>query len=344
MTADTVGGVWTYALDLVRALPDVQFALATMGRRLSSDQTAEVRALPNAEVFESEYRLEWMEEPWDDVRDSGRWLLSLEKAFRPDVVHLNGLCHGALPFEAPKLAVVHSCVLSWWEAVKGEDAPSGWDRYAEEVGRGLRAADLVVAPTNAMLASAERLYGPFNRSAVVPNGRSGIEPSTKEPFVFAAGRAWDEAKNVQTLENLRLSWPVYVAGEGSAMGRLSGAETLDWMARASIYALPARYEPFGLSVLESALAGCALVLGDIPSLRENWDERAVFVCPDDERGLVSAIERLIADPGLRDRLAWAARERALELSSDRFGNGYRDLYETLSATPRHEILESLAAR
>ena len=45
------------------------------------------------------------------------------------------------------------------------------------------------------------------------------------------------------------------------------------MARASIYALPARYEPFGLSILEAALSGAALVLGDIPSLREVWGGR-----------------------------------------------------------------------
>ena len=37
--------------------------------------------------------------------------------------------------------------------------------------------------------------------------------------------------------------------------------------------LPARYEPFGLSILEAALSGCALVLGDLPSLRELWDRR-----------------------------------------------------------------------
>jgi glycogen synthase len=56
----------------------------------------------------------------------------------------------------------------------------------------------------------------------------------------------------------------------------------DWYARASIYALPARYEPFGLSALEAALSGCALILGDIPSLREVWLEAAPYVSPDDE--------------------------------------------------------------
>ena len=48
-------------------------------------------------------------------------------------------CRGARPV----LVVGHSCVLSWWEVVKGEPAPHQWSRYAAEVGRGLRAADLV---------------------------------------------------------------------------------------------------------------------------------------------------------------------------------------------------------
>ena len=52
------------------------------------------------------------------------------------------------------------------------------------------------------------------------------------------------------------------------------------MGRAAIYALPARYEPFGLSILEAALSGCALVIGDIPSLREIWADAALFVPSD----------------------------------------------------------------
>lgn len=329
MTADAVGGVWTYALDLVRELREVEFALATMGRPLSADQAAEARALPNLEVFESEYRLEWEEDPWDDVREAGRWLLSLEKAFRPDVIHLNGYAHGALPFEAPKVVVAHSCVLSWWQAVHGDSAPTEWGRYALEVRRGLVGADLVIAPTRAMLRSVERLYGPLGRAAVIPNGRSGIVPAEKEPFVFAAGRMWDEAKNVRALQSVECSWPLHIAGEGAPMGRLSSADTARWMARASVYAHPARYEPFGLAALEAALAGCALVLGDLSSLRENWEGRAVFVHPDDAEGLSNAIECLIADPGLRERLGRAARQHALSLSVERFGQAYRAIYESL---------------
>ena len=114
------------------------------------------------------------------------------------------------------------------------------------------------------------------------------------------------------------------------------------MARASIYALPARYEPFGLSVLEAALSGCALVLGDIPSLRENWEERALFVSPDDHVALQYAIASLIDDFEMRVRLGAAARVRGLELGLERFAEGYRRVYEGLASVPRHEALGSLA--
>ena len=53
MTADTVGGVWTYALELARAFADeAEIALATMGEPLSPIHRDEVRALPNVRIEE----------------------------------------------------------------------------------------------------------------------------------------------------------------------------------------------------------------------------------------------------------------------------------------------------
>jgi glycosyltransferase involved in cell wall biosynthesis len=99
-----------------------------------------------------------------------------------------------------------------------------------------------------------------------------------------------------------------------------------WLSRAAIYALPARYEPFGLSVLEAALRGCALALGDIDSLRENWDGAAAFVDPADPDALAAAINGLIADPARRIRQANLARERSLALTPGRMGEAYYSLY------------------
>ncbi len=357
LSADTMGGVWTFALELARALGGQKvekIALATMGAPLSPQQRAEVALLPHVQVYESGYKLEWMDDPWDDVARAGDWLLEVERAFRPDVVHLNGtLSHGALAWQSPVLVAAHSCVTSWWQAVKNEAAPPpAWDRYRHEVGRGLRAADMVVAPTRALLKTLERNYGPLPRTSVVPNGRDAarfLPAVQKQPFVLAAGRVWDEAKNIAALAHVApgLPWPVYVAGEaerpggGSAetgripnlhfSGRLAPDCLAGYLSRAAIYALPARYEPFGLSVLEAGLAGCALVLGDIASLREVWgSDAALFVPPDDPDALRDAICRLITRPAERERLAARAHARALAYSPERMARGYQAAYASLA--------------
>src|SRR4051812_28547384 len=119
MTADTVGGVWTYALELARALEAdaVEVVLATMGAPLSTDQRQEATEIRNLDLVESSYRLPWMEYPWSDVEAAGDWLLQLADRVSPDVVHLNEPVYGALPWPIPSVAVGHSCVLSWWQAV-----------------------------------------------------------------------------------------------------------------------------------------------------------------------------------------------------------------------------------
>jgi glycogen(starch) synthase len=135
ITADTVGGVWTYAVELAGALDrlGVRVALATMGAPLHEHQRVQLAMLPGVTVYESTYKLEWMQDPWDDVERAGEWLLQLEHECQPDLVHLNQFAFGALPFAAPTLVVAHSCVLSWWQAVKGEPAQIGRASCRERV-------------------------------------------------------------------------------------------------------------------------------------------------------------------------------------------------------------------
>jgi glycosyltransferase involved in cell wall biosynthesis len=93
--------------------------------------------------------------------------------------------------------------------------------------------------------------------------------------------------------------------------------------------LPARYEPFGLSILEAALSECALVLGDIPSLRENWEGAAMFVSPDDLPALESALHELIANPERRRDLQKRAGRRARNFDIGKTAEQYVKLYGLL---------------
>jgi glycogen synthase len=360
LTADTMGGVWTYAADLCRALLPlgVDVTLATMGERPGPAQRADVRGIP---LHESDYSLEWMPDPWTDVAAAGEWLLELERRVRPDVVHLNGYVHAALPWSAPVLVAGHSCVLSWWRAVHGCAAPPEWSRYRSAVTRGLRAAALVVAPTRSMLDALQHHYGPLARTRVIPNGRAATwlpfgvrdgfgrypgHSTLPSPLVLAAGRVWDESKDMATLAAAAplMRWPVFVAGpdrdpagrrhrlEGvHQLGNLTPGALRAWYRRAAVFVQPSLYEPFGLAPLEAARAGAALVLSDIPSLREVWADVATYVAPRDSRGLAAAVNALAGQPALLAERAAAALQRARALTARTMALRYHGAYREVSA-------------
>ena len=121
--------------------------------------------------------MEWQDDPWRDVDAAGDWLLALERDTNADVVHLNGYAHGALPFRARKLVVAHSCVMSWWRAVKNEDAPGDWRAYRERVERGLASATLIATPSAHMLAALDESYRFPTPRRLIYNGRR-FTPST----------------------------------------------------------------------------------------------------------------------------------------------------------------------
>jgi glycosyltransferase involved in cell wall biosynthesis len=327
----------------------VRVTVAVLGPPPAADQQRQLAAV-GVDCCSYPCRLEWMEDPWADIEAAGDWLLEVARSRRIDVVHLNGFCHAALDWPAPVIVTGHSCVLSWWRAVHAEDAPAHWRTYAERVRRGLHAANLITAPTAAMLKALQRYYGPLGDARVVANGRAlpPGPPAPKEPFVLTAGRLWDEAKNVEAVCRAAptLPWPVRVAGDTCSpdgeeirragveyLGRLPANDMTAWMRRASIYALPARYEPFGLSALEAALSGCALVLGDIDSLREVWGDAALFVPPHDDAALAAALRLLIRNERYRADMAARALARARAFTPERMAAAYLDAYTGLPASP-----------
>ena len=352
MTTDTIGGVWTYSLRLASLLAErgVTVVLATMGDEPTSAQRRAADAVPNIELFSTRFQLEWMDDPWRDVDRAGEWLLDLESWLAPDVVHLNTLAHAALPFQAPVVAVAHSCVLSWWRAVHGEDAPPRYREYRERLARGVANAAALVAPTRAMLSAVLDHYGAADGAKaiarVIPNAAPPATsvPAEKERLVLSVGRLWDEAKNVAALAAAAplVAAPIAVAGSdlhpsGARvalgpllyLGVLPRSAIKAWLARAAIYAHPALYEPFGLSVLEAAHEGCALVLGDIPSLRETWGPDASYVDPRDPPAIAAALNALLDDRRATAAAAARARARAAKLTPRAHVDAYLALYAEL---------------
>ena len=142
-----------------------------------------------------------------------------------------------------------------------------------------------------------------SRSCSAPGGcgtRRRTRPRSTRRRAWSTGRSSSPAMRPRTA---RRAAPGCSAGCRSTSSRCGSA-------RAAVFAAPARYEPFGLGILEAALSGCALVLGDIASLRELWDGAAEFVDPDDPQALAAALDALAHAPGWCTHLAGRARRRA----------------------------------
>src|SRR5262249_12002692 len=102
--------------------------------------------------------------------------------------------------------------------------------------------------------------------------------------------------------------------------------------KAAIYASTARYEPSGMSVLEAALSRCALILNDIPSLRELWGNAAIYFRTNDSGSLAEAVRSVSGDAQLRRNYANRAFQRAREcFNAHRMTDSYIQLYHSVLA-------------
>ena len=332
MTADAVGGVWTYALDLGAALVARRdrVTLALLGPAPARAQRADAAAR-GLDLVELPHPPEWLAADAAAVRAGSAALAELAGRAGADLLHLNHPALGAdTAFPCPTLAMAHSCVATWWEAVRGDALPEDFRWRAALHEAGLAAADVAAAPSAAFAEATRRVYGFGSAPLAVPNGRDAPPaPAADAPppaaAVMTAGRLWDEGKNLAVLDRAAARLPVPVEAAGPLQGpngaRIALHHTVtpgpldapvlrDRLAARPIFTSTALYEPFGLSVLEAAQAGCALVLSDIPTFRELWDDAALFVAPHDDRALAAAILRLLGDRTDRAERAALCRERA----------------------------------
>lgn len=359
ITTDAMGGVWTYTLDLARELgaAGMECTLAVMGPAPEQSVLTHARGLPRAKVVLTGLPLDWLAASGGDILSAGRDLAALASEQRCDLVQLHAPALAAAEgFDRPVVSVHHSCLATWWQAVRpGRDMPEAFRWHVTLTARGLAGSDMVVTPTTAVAHAVARAYGLASPPVTIRNGRhmppdeDWTDAAAREAFVLTSGRLWDDGKNAITLDRAaaRLGVPVVAAGpvagpsgEGPGfrhlrlLGQVSQGEIRHWLAGAPIYASAARYEPFGLGVLEAAQAGCALVLSDIPSFRELWSGACLFVAPDDDAGFASAVACLLGDPGLLRRLAGRARSRARHYSAAGMARDMMRLYAGLLTLER----------
>jgi glycosyltransferase involved in cell wall biosynthesis len=357
ISTDAVGGVWPYTIELARALSRrrVEVEIAVLGPRVTAEQAKTLAGIPWARLHETGLPLDWTAQEPSALGIASSTLASLAQQRDVDTIQLHTPALVAQSiWHAPVLAVAHSCVATWWQAVRQDALPEDFLWRMAAVRAGLQAADAIVAPTHAFAEMLRSTYGLQRAIEVVHNGRApaGLPMRDEARFgVLAAGRLWDEGKNIALLDQaaammdavpVRAAGAVYGPnGTGLTVRRLQALGLLDdqamakAMAEARVFASPARYEPFGLAVLEAAQAGLPLVLSDIPSFRELWDGAAIFLPPQNAQLWGGTLSALHAEPAACRRWGMKARARAANYTVERFDGAMWERHCQMLAAAAH---------
>lgn len=329
LSADAVGGVWQYCLELAAGFGarGAEVLLAVMGPAPDSAQMQHAMEIVGIAVRPTGLALDWLAHAKAEVAGASAALSKLAAEWDAETIQLHAPAYAAFgSWPASVIVVAHSCVGTWWRAVRSGPLPADLAWRAVLTGRGLRRVDAVIAPSMAFARALTETYGLERPVQPIWNGRRSMT-LTRQPrsHGFTAGRLWDDAKNIATLdEAARLSGLLIRAAGPSVgpngvaapapnlqlLGTLDAVELAREYANAGFFVSPARYEPYGLAVLEAASAGCPLILSDIPTFHELWDGVAVFFAPNDVAELARAMEMMLSFPEEGARLGEAARERA----------------------------------
>ena len=138
-----------------------------------------------------------------------------------------------------------------------------------------------------------------------------------------------EGPDRESLE--RLARDIGVERRVFLLGRVP--DVAAWLRRADVFVHPARWEGFGLAVLEAMLAGLPVVATRVSSLPELVvdGETGLLVAADDATALAAAVSSALGQPGLGE----AGRARAhAEFSVARMADRHVALYERVTGVRR----------
>jgi glycosyltransferase involved in cell wall biosynthesis len=180
---------------------------------------------------------------------------------------------------------------------------------------------------------------------LVVGERLGIEGYKNTQLLFRALHGWPELRDHEVVcvggkayiePELRLAGPKVRTRRFS----LSDEELRVAYAGAVALVYPSRYEGFGLPVAEAMACGCPVITTRFASLPEVAGDAALYVDPDDPRGLREALNA-VREPGRRETMVAAGASRA---SAFRWDRASADLAAALAAAAASDTAEQRTAR
>ncbi|MBN8710761.1 MAG: hypothetical protein BGO12_00765 [Verrucomicrobia bacterium 61-8] len=115
-------------------------------------------------------------------------------------------------------------------------------------------------------------------------------------------------------------------------GAVSDEELAVAYSHCTAFLFPSLAEGFGLPPLEAMQCGAPVVSANTASLPEVTGDAAILIAPDDERGLVQAMQALVANRELRESLRAKGLARAALFSWEKTARIVADTYRRALAT------------
>jgi glycosyltransferase involved in cell wall biosynthesis len=113
------------------------------------------------------------------------------------------------------------------------------------------------------------------------------------------------------------------------LGEVPYAEIRRYYRGAELFVFPSYLETFGHPLLEAMASEVPLVVSDIPVFREIAAEAALYADPFVPSALAAAMESVLYEPGVRERLLEHARERLGRFTWKRSAERHLALFEAV---------------
>jgi glycosyltransferase involved in cell wall biosynthesis len=329
----TKGGMETYARRLYSAMP-ADTGLEFVGLIAEEAEGMDLSWFPGEIVrsgIRGDDRVAWA---WGELHSIPGWV----RRTNADLVHSPAnvgppqapvpvvlSVHDLLPFVHPEwVPGAHAPVVRWM--VK---------RAAHNAARLLTISE--ASKTDLL----ERLKVPADRIDLIPLAGSPVAPPTgnarEESLILTVGNRMPH-KNTEMLVRAIAAIPqsdrptLAITGGGDRdplpplvedLGITADVKFLGWVtdaeleglySRATMVAVPTRFEGFGLPVLEAMSRGCPVICSDIPVLHDVAGEAAVYVDADDPTAWATRISQLLSEPAELSRMSARGYERAAGFS------------------------------
>lgn len=343
MTTDVKSEIWDYSLTLSRSLLkhiNAEILMLSMGGKPSDKQKEEIENLDIKFKFTG-----FNYDNFDDISEIKTIFDNSIKEFNPHIVHLNH-AYPNFDFETPCVFTCHDNLLD-----------KNLLNYKNIINKSLNNADIVIAQSKFTAECLMKTYDLQKRIGIIYNGidYKPFSGSPESPTLVACENFPNSGQNINFLLNIAYKLPDNIKMKIIAdsppdrkspqnvefLSNLTGSELQAVYKNSSIYLALSSHESNGLSSIQAAYSGCAILANDIPVFKELWGDCAYVFERDNVNSLMRCINNLVENKYFFEITSRNCQAKALSVfNSKRMAYEYINLYKNI--LKKHQTTEKIS--